>query len=55
MHLHLSGPGKVKAAVSFQKRIFHGTNSVVVLVGSLRKESFTLKIANALAGWRRIR
>jgi chromate reductase len=25
------------------------TNSVVVLVGSLRKESFTLKIANALA------
>jgi chromate reductase len=33
----------------FQGRPMASTHSVVLIVGSLRKESFTLKIANALA------
>ena len=40
---------KERAALSLQQGISMATYTIVTIVGSLRKESFSLKIANALA------
>src|SRR6266849_10464277 len=52
MHLHLfAGAASARQPVSFQQRIspMAAPHNIVTIVGSLRKESFTLKVANALA------
>src|SRR3981189_2626281 len=52
MHLHLfAGAASGGQPVPFQQRIspMAAPHPIVTIVGSLRKESFTLKIANALA------
>jgi chromate reductase len=50
MHLHDSVDVALVSSASLQKDISMATpHSIVALVGSLRKDSFTLKIANAMA------